>query len=239
MFEFLGWELGCGYPSNSPEKWLSSLRRLIYWLSGLLFSPHPPKTNKQFIDTLVFLQKHYLSLLHLLLWQKSVTVNPVCVMNFVMNKPVEQFFSFLAVHANVPSSCCVLDKEQVITGSWAFAMAPPMFVSVWREGCFLSVSCWFTGHHVLSFSWEIPELKWLYLPVYFFITASLTSKLRSNVDLTYSINCCIPRVQNSGTWWVFNIFWTNEQNIVQHLYFFCFLKAAVCICCIGWNMYSV
>lgn len=145
MFEFLGWELGCGYPSNSPEKWLSSLRRLIYWLSGLLFSPHPPKTNKQFIDTLVFLQKHYLSLLHLLLWQKSVTVNPVCVMNFVMNKPVEQFFSFLAVHANVPSSCCVLDKEQVITGSWAFAMAPPMFVSVWREGCFLSVS-WLLVH---------------------------------------------------------------------------------------------
>ena len=70
---------------------------------------------------------------------------------------------------------------------------------MWREGYFLSVSYWLTGHHVLSFSWEIPELKLLYLPVYFFITASLTPKLHSNVDLTYSVNCCIPSVQNSGT----------------------------------------
>lgn len=120
-------------------------------------------------------------------------------MSFVMNKPVEQFLSFLAVHANEPESGCLLDKEQGLPGSCAFAVAPPRCITVWREGYFLSVSYWLTGHHVLSFSWEIPELKLLYLPFYFFITASLTPKLHLNVDLTHSVNCCIPSVQNSGT----------------------------------------
>ena len=128
----VGWKVWGGRNVLNWDVWICVLRAglwLPFWLPcemvvigwevypyGYLnvFVPTLSKKtiHKHFFPKWAFLQKDDFSLLYVSSWEKSVTLNPVCAMSFVMNRPVEQFLSFLAVHANKPDSCCILDKEE-------------------------------------------------------------------------------------------------------------------------------
>lgn len=204
----LGWkkhaELGC--LNLCVESWavvtlLTSLWNGGYWLRSLSLwisepiSPHssPRKQSINIFPKLAFLQKDDFSLLHVSSREKSVTLNPVCAMNFVMNRHVGQFLSFLAVHANKPDSCCILDEEDKgVVGLICICCGPTQCSTRWPPCGWVpasyQVSYWLICHHVLSFSLEIPVLKLPYLFICLFLYHSL-SHTKAPLDCGSSLPC--------------------------------------------------